>query len=73
MNFESSGGLGYQNGYNTLQYFPSPGGYIAPPPHPQDYGLRVPAQFDKVNRQFRQPIYPHDSLEWVARVVRRVY
>ncbi|TIB03331.1 hypothetical protein E3P96_01916 [Wallemia ichthyophaga] len=63
MNFESSGGLGYQNGYNTLQYFPSPGGYIAPPPHPQDYGLRVPAQFDKVNRQFRQPIYPHDSLD----------
>ncbi|TIA90302.1 hypothetical protein E3P99_01629 [Wallemia hederae] len=71
----NAGAFGFNSGLNDFhhinsfhastlpQHFPSPGDAIAPPPHPQDYGLKVPTQYDRMNRQFRQPTYPQELVD----------
>ncbi|EOR03511.1 Metacaspase-1 [Wallemia ichthyophaga EXF-994] len=54
----------HQNGFeNQLLYrdyyrFPTPGNSIAPPPHPQDYGLRVQPELSKSSRLFQTSLHP---------------
>lgn len=51
------------NQYNQYRY-PTPNRSIAPPPHPQDFGINVPLQYSKVNRKFKIPIDPYLALEY---------
>lgn len=49
--------------YDNLYHYPAYGNAVVPPPHPQDFGLRIPPEYNKFNRKFTTPIYPYQAAE----------